>query len=935
MMLTITSLLAYDGVAHADTLNPASAIDQFYTGTENDLANYLMAELGADWNGLQEIAVSSAESPHPQPANTNDVSVEISAFYDSNGNGVMDASEEPFVGLSVLIYVESTKDLKHAVTGQDGTTSISVEPITFYVLPIEPKEYKVSMPVFKVDDFTQGPYMFDVGLIDKDASIPDATKIGFLLPLTGTNADLGEENRVATEFGVANFNKRMAQIGNDLSLELVIKDNESNPATALEEIRKLHEEGIDIVIGPLFSSTTSMVREYANQNDMLVLSCCSTAPVLALDDNVFRLLPDDTNQGPAITKLAIEEGIDILVPVHIDDPWGNGLVNAVMESYEDKGKTFATPLPYAPPDDTSDYANMASQLAESVQTHVDASDANSVAVLAIGFDEIAEIMRAAAFHDILDDVLWIGADGIANNDVIVGDPQVLDFARMVNFVAVSPATPTSPITGEVLNHVTEMVNRSPNPYIYSSYDAVWLIGNSILEAGDSSAQNVIRVLPQIADKYIGARGDIQFNSAGDLVPTGYNIFAIRGDSWQNTGLYQAATDQIFGLLPSTVKIGAMFPHGIRDTANHNLAGARLGLEDFNQYLDEKDAHWELVLVSRDTRPDSSYGSDYSSQLIEELHTQEGIRAIVGPQFSSNTAAVKEYADANNILVVSPSSTATSVSIPSDSIFRVTPDDSNQSIALAQLLSESNITTIVILHRDNNWGNGLRDGITSEFEELDGNIHTTISYSAEGDDYSDTVQMLSEQVSSALLSTSGNVAVMAIGYDEIAQIMDLASGLPNSQLDKVRWFGTDANHGSELMINTTQNPNVVRFANDVEFIAVQAAFQPSSLSESVGERIISALGMQTLLGTYAYGSYEAVWLIGLAIESAGTVEGHAIVNGFDDAVNARNAMPNIFSTLSFNENGDLVGADYSISQIQQGAWVRVATYLDNTQSIRYE
>ena len=934
MMLTITSLLVHDGVAHADTINPASATDQFYTGTENDLANYLMAELDADWNTLQEIAVSAVESTYPQPANTtNDITVEISAFYDSNNNGVMDAGEEPFVGLYVLTFVPSTGFVHAVVTGQDGTASAPVESFSFSAYPLKPEGYKFTTPVFSIENPTERSYMMNVGLIE-EASIPSTTKIGFLLPLTGSNADLGEENKVATEFGVANFNKRMEQIGNDFSLELVIKDNESNPATALEEIRNLHEEGIDIVIGPLFSSTTSMVREFANQNEMLVLSCCSTAPALALNDNVFRLLPDDTNQGPAITRLAIEEGIDTLVPIHIDDPWGNGLVNAVMESYEGKGKTFATPLSYASPDDTSNYTNIVSQLAESVQTHVDTSDANSVAVLAIGFDEIAKIMEEAKSHDILDDVLWIGADGIANNDVIIGE-SVLDFARMVNFVAVSPSTPTSPITGEVLNHVTEMVNRSPNPYIYSSYDAAWLIGNSILEAGDDSAQNVKQALPQIADKYIGARGNIKFNSAGDLVPTGYNIFAIRGNSWQNTGLYQTDTDQIFGLLPSTVKIGAMFPHGIRDTANHNLAGARLGLDDFNQYLDEKDAHWELVLVSRDTRPDSSYGTDYSRQLIEEMHTQEGIRAIVGPQFSSNTAAIKEYVDVNNILVVSPSSTATSVSIPNDSIFRVTPDDSNQSIALAQLLSEKNITTIVILHRDNNWGNGLRDGITSEFEALDGNIHTTISYSAGGNDYSDTVEMLNEQVSSALSSTSGYVAVMAIGYDEIVQIMDLASNLPNSQLSNVQWFGTDANHRSEPIIDMTQNPNVAEFADNVEFIAVQATFQPSPLSESVGERILSALDTQTSLGTYAYGSYEAVWLIGLAIENAGTVEGHAIVAGFADAVHVRNAMPNIFSTLSFNENGDLVGADYSISQVQQGAWVRIATYLDNTQSIQYE
>ena len=56
------------------------------------------------------------------------------------------------------------------------------------------------------------------------------------------------------------------------------------------------------------------MKTYADENDMLVVSCCSTSPRLSIaGDSVYRFVPDDENQGAAVAKLLVSDGIRGLV----------------------------------------------------------------------------------------------------------------------------------------------------------------------------------------------------------------------------------------------------------------------------------------------------------------------------------------------------------------------------------------------------------------------------------------------------------------------------------------------------------------------------------------------------------------------------------------------------------------------------------------------
>ncbi|MCE2508481.1 MAG: ABC transporter substrate-binding protein [Nitrosopumilaceae archaeon] len=68
----------------------------------------------------------------------------------------------------------------------------------------------------------------------------EPVRIGGLFPLTGILDSAGAEGRVAVDLGIRDFNAYLAERGAGWYLEMVVEDTATDPAVALEKIRKLH-----------------------------------------------------------------------------------------------------------------------------------------------------------------------------------------------------------------------------------------------------------------------------------------------------------------------------------------------------------------------------------------------------------------------------------------------------------------------------------------------------------------------------------------------------------------------------------------------------------------------------------------------------------------------------------------------------------------------
>ena len=377
------------------------------------------------------------------------------------------------------------------------------------------------------------------GLMDDGIGLLGEISIGLLTPRTGDFASFGEENLAGTRLGVVDFNEHLEGMGAPWNLRIVEKDTATNTDTALEKLKELDAEGIRIVIGPGASSSVDAVREYANSNNILLVSTGSTSPELTIaGDNVFRLVPDDNKQGTALAELIRSEGIDVLVPVWRNDVWGNGLKAVVAESFDDKGGEVDAGIRYEI--ESPGVSDVIDRLETIVQGHVDSDGADNVAVLFVGFDEVLEFLKEASDHAILSDVRWFGSDANTKQQLLTNDRIASDFSTEVQFTSLQFTASKN----DVYDRVKNDLGSDPGIYAYASYDAVWVIGLTMLDTQSTDALTIKGKLPEIAGTYSGAIGSTRLNAAGDLEQADYDIWGIRGGDWELLGKYTESTGRV-------------------------------------------------------------------------------------------------------------------------------------------------------------------------------------------------------------------------------------------------------------------------------------------------------------------------------------------------------------------------------------------------------
>ena len=377
-------------------------------------------------------------------------------------------------------------------------------------------------------------------VIEEPMTAVETVQIGGLFPLTGDLASIGQQLRVAAELAVDDFNAYLGEQEAGWQIELVSEDTGTSPVQALEKIQALYARGITLVAGPATSGATQNVKGYADLNDMLLVSCCSTSPALAIDgDSVYRFVPDDSNQGAAIAAILDADGITGLVPMWRGETYGDGLRDAAVETFEGYGGEAHAGVRYAP--ETPDFGLEAALLDEYVQEMIDKHGADKVAVFVVSFDEGLSIIQSANNFDALKEVRWYGGEALAQVSYLLDDGIASGFVNDVNFTAVQLLDSPGGKTGEVFARVTEIVGEDPISFVHPSYDSIWVLGKAVMAADSPEAGDVKAVFADVAADYSGALRSTQLNAAGDLDLANYQVWTIFNNTWVKDGIFAAET----------------------------------------------------------------------------------------------------------------------------------------------------------------------------------------------------------------------------------------------------------------------------------------------------------------------------------------------------------------------------------------------------------
>ena len=211
----------------------------------------------------------------------------------------------------------------------------------------------------------------------------------------------------------------------------------------------------------------------------------------------------------------------------------------------------------------------------------------------------------------------------------------------------------------------------------------------------------------------------------------------------------------------------------------------LAAEDLNAYFDRIDSQLEIAVAIEDTQLDPQL----ALQRLRSLSAR-GVRVVVGPQSSAEVAAIKAFADANDVLLISQSSTAGSLAIARDNVLRLCPGDDLEGEAVAALMWADGIRVIVPVWRDDPGNGGLHDAVQAHFvTALGGTMLPGVKYAPDTADFSTAAAALASQVSAARAQHGNNaVAVYLAAFDEVVALFQAADA--SSVLRSTRWYGSD-------------------------------------------------------------------------------------------------------------------------------------------------
>jgi len=387
---------------------------------------------------------------------------------------------------------------------------------------------------------------------DGDPPARQTLRLGALLSLTGDWASLGQTSAAALELGVADVNADLARRGSGLRVELAVEDTKLVPDLAAAALGRLADRGVRVVIGPQSSAEVRAVAGDADARGVLVVSQSSTAHSLAIvGDNVFRLCPDDVQEGAAIAALMWQDGVRAIVGATRDDPGNQGLQTSTRAAFEAVGGSVIDVVVYASA--TTDFANTLTALDAGVAQGAAAHGASAVAVYLTAFDEAALLLAQAGGNQRLRGVRWYGSDGVVASPALLVDSAAA-FAVAVGYPC--PIFGLDPNDAEAWQPVASAVRAAsgiePDAYALSTYDAVWLAADAYLQVGgvdDIAAYKA--AFARLADGYTGVTGSLRLNAAGDRATGTFDFDAIcsapDGYAWRQVGTYRpdvAAADAI-------------------------------------------------------------------------------------------------------------------------------------------------------------------------------------------------------------------------------------------------------------------------------------------------------------------------------------------------------------------------------------------------------
>src|SRR6516225_3791052 len=206
------------------------------------------------------------------------------------------------------------------------------------------------------DPFGGGPPAAPQGATPAASTIGTGpVKVALVLPLTasGNAGTVAQSMRNSAELAMALF---------QTDIQVVPRDDAGNAATAQEVAQQAVDEGAEIILGPLFSTSVQTVGQVARARNIPVIAFSTDSSVAGHGVYLLSLLPE--SDVARIVDYAVSQGKRSFVALIPDNAYGSVVETEFRQDVAEKGGRIVA-LERFSPGKTQDAARAVAQAATS------------------------------------------------------------------------------------------------------------------------------------------------------------------------------------------------------------------------------------------------------------------------------------------------------------------------------------------------------------------------------------------------------------------------------------------------------------------------------------------------------------------------------------------------------------------------------------------
>lgn len=314
-------------------------------------------------------------------------------------------------------------------------------------------------------------------------------KIGGLFPTSGPYSSIGVDQRTGTETAL----ELMSDM--DIDVELVEKDTELNPQTALRRAKEaVEQDDVDILTGHGSSSAAAAVSNYARQQGIPLMITVATDEALTAGnchDYIFRSNTHTYQNMKPTAEWAMENLGTKFATMGADYSWGRASVGAFVEVAEENGGEVVEQT--WPKLGATDYSSQIQKVAD--------TDADFLVVRTSGADAVNSAKQIDSFG--LKDQMDVISNQTHNVALGAGDAVVGNYGAFPYHFALE-----NEANAEFVETYRDVGDNSyPSTFSNSSYVGTRMMIEAALAAGSTNPDDLVSALEGI--EVDGPKGSMQ------------------------------------------------------------------------------------------------------------------------------------------------------------------------------------------------------------------------------------------------------------------------------------------------------------------------------------------------------------------------------------------------------------------------------------------